>query len=176
MTTRSPRNFQTYAWMEAGNAVLVPAFARIIAPPEALLDGLAFGLAVLACAGFLLIGALYWRGMHDRIVHSRRERIETALTIAERARLPLLAITGVSIAADIVALAIVGLRPANIAACALTLLACLEYVNYYHVQLQNFDRWSDFKRLLAGQGLRRSHMARDLAMRSRTQAAPRGPR
>ena len=173
MATRSPRNFQTYAWMETGNAVLVPAFALILAPPAGLLDGLAFGLAVLACSGFLLTGALYWRGLHDRIEHGRSERIETALTIAERARLPLLAITGVAIAADIVALALVGLRPANIAACALTLLACLEYVNYYHVQLQNFDRWSDFRRLLSGQGLRRSHMARDLAMRSRPQAAAR---
>jgi len=42
-------------------------------------------------------------------------------------------------------------------------LAVLEYVNYYHIQLQHFDHAADWKRLLAGKGLRPSSMARDLA-------------
>lgn len=49
-----------------------------------------------------------------------------------------------------------------IGAAILTLLAALEYVNYYHRQLQHFDRSSDFKRLITGGGFRRSHMARNL--------------
>ncbi len=42
-------------------------------------------------------------------------------------------------------------------------LATLEYVNYFHVQLQNFDHAADIKRLTNGGGLRRAHMAKDLA-------------
>ena len=41
-------------------------------------------------------------------------------------------------------------------------LAVLEYINYYHRQLQHFDNASDFRRLLQGKGLRRSQLARDL--------------
>jgi hypothetical protein len=42
-------------------------------------------------------------------------------------------------------------------------LAVLEYVNYYHRQLQHFDNKADFRRMLAGKGFRQSWMARDLA-------------
>jgi hypothetical protein len=38
----------------------------------------------------------------------------------------------------------------------------LEYVNYYHRQLQHFDHAADWKRLLAGRGFRVSQMAADL--------------
>ncbi len=47
-------------------------------------------------------------------------------------------------------------------------LALLEYVNYYHRQLQHFDHGPDFKRLLAGKGLRPSQMAKDLKDYRRT--------
>jgi hypothetical protein len=50
----------------------------------------------------------------------------------------------------------------RIAATACAVLAALEYVNYYHRQLQHFDNWADFKRLIAGKGFRKSWMARDL--------------
>ncbi len=45
-----------------------------------------------------------------------------------------------------------------------TLMAVLEYVNYYHRQLQHFDHSEDFKRLLSGNGLRPSQMAKDLKL------------
>lgn len=41
-------------------------------------------------------------------------------------------------------------------------LAMLEYVNYYHRQLQHFDHAADWKRLLEGRGFRASQMATDL--------------
>jgi hypothetical protein len=41
-------------------------------------------------------------------------------------------------------------------------LAALEYINYYHRQLQHFDNREDFQRLLSGKGFRKSWMARDL--------------
>jgi hypothetical protein len=40
------------------------------------------------------------------------------------------------------------------------LLAVLEYVNYYHVQLNHFDNAADFRRLLSGKGFRKPHLAR----------------
>ena len=42
------------------------------------------------------------------------------------------------------------------------ILAGLEYINYYHRQLQHFDHWPDFKRLVTGKGFRRAQMAVDL--------------
>lgn len=53
--------------------------------------------------------------------------------------------------------------PDRVAASVCAALAAPEYVNYYHRQLQHFDNWADFKRMLAGKGFRRSWMARDLA-------------
>ena len=48
------------------------------------------------------------------------------------------------------------------AAILFTCLAWLEYVNFYHRQLQHFDHGPDTRRLLAGQGFRRSHLSRAL--------------
>lgn len=44
-----------------------------------------------------------------------------------------------------------------------SLLALAEYVNYYHRQLQHFDNWPDFHRLITGRGFRPAKMALDLA-------------
>jgi len=41
-------------------------------------------------------------------------------------------------------------------------LAGLEYINYHHRQLQHFDHWPDFQRLITGRGFQPSQMARDL--------------
>ncbi|MEL7498867.1 MAG: hypothetical protein AAFN77_14765 [Planctomycetota bacterium] len=43
-----------------------------------------------------------------------------------------------------------------------TLLSVLEYINYYHIQLQHFDHLPDLDRLLKGRGFRRSKMSNDL--------------
>jgi hypothetical protein len=56
-----------------------------------------------------------------------------------------------------------GWSRSNLGAGVLTLLAGLEYVNYYHRQLQHFDRLSAFKRLVTTGRLPRAHLARDLA-------------
>lgn len=155
--------------MEAGNVVLVPAVAAFFAQPANLFETLVFGLAAIACGGFLLVGSFYWSGKHDRIEHGGRKKIDRALTIAVRAKWPLLFITAASIVVDVYAIATAGFRPALIAASVLTLLAGLEYVNYYQLQLQHFDRWSDFQRLMTERKLRQAHMARDLAARRRAQ-------
>ena len=52
------------------------------------------------------------------------------------------------------------------------LLAVLEYVNYYHRQLQHFDNASDWRRLLAGRGFRPSQLSRDLVRAGLRRAQP----
>jgi uncharacterized integral membrane protein len=49
-----------------------------------------------------------------------------------------------------------------VAPVVLLLLAVLEYINYYHVQLQHFDHVADWRRLVSGRGFRRSHLAREI--------------
>jgi hypothetical protein len=64
------------------------------------------------------------------------------------------------------------LSPDRVASLLVLLLAVLEYINYYHVQVQHFDHAADWQRLLAGRGFRRSHLAREIKRweRKRTQA------
>jgi hypothetical protein len=59
-------------------------------------------------------------------------------------------------------LAFANLTAAQYAAIMFTVLAWLEYVNFYHRQLQHFDHGPDIRRFLAGQGFRRSHLSRAL--------------
>ncbi|MEN9392769.1 MAG: hypothetical protein RLZZ104_1112, partial [Pseudomonadota bacterium] len=66
-----------------------------------------------------------------------------------------------------------GLADRNIATgCAV--LAVLEYINYYHRQLQHFDNGEDFQRLLAGKGFRKSWMARDIEALNRPSTSSKG--
>lgn len=166
---RSPRDFAGYAKLEAMNVVFVPGLALWFGWPQTLIETIVVGVAILAAAGFLVIGTLYWRGLAARLRGDPLTAMTAALRIADRWERPLVLVTALAtilLAAGIMA---VGWTAAIIASAALTALAWLEYVNYYHWQLQNFDRMADTKRLFAGRGLRRSHMARDLA---RFRAAP----
>jgi hypothetical protein len=61
------------------------------------------------------------------------------------------------------------LLAAYVAPAVLLLLAVLDYVNYYHVQLQHFDHPPDWRRLVSGRGFRPSHLARQIARWKREQ-------
>lgn len=163
MPAKSLRNFRSYATMEALNIVLVPGAVLLLASPNNWAEILAMGLAMAACAGFLLVGAVYWAGLDQRLTRSNRSALTRALALAHRLEIPLLMITGA--APPMLAFAVYngGWSWSVTGAVILTLLAALEYINYYHRQLQHFDHSSDFKRLMAGGGFRRSHMARHLA-------------
>ncbi len=163
MPAKSLRNFRSYAAMEALNIVLVPGAVLLLAPPGNWAEILAMGFAMAACAGFLLVGAAYWAGLDQRLTRSNRTALARALALADRLETPLLLITGAALPMLAFAIYHGGWSWSVFGAATLTLLASLEYVNYYHRQIQHFDRWSDFKRLMTGGGFRRSHMARDLA-------------
>ena len=172
---RPPRNFESYWKMEAANVVFVPAFALWLGFPRNTLDAVAIGLAIVATSGFLVVGTAFWRGIDRRLRFADREAARRALELADRAEKPLLAVGAAAIAATLTALIVNGWTAAAIAAAGLTLLAALEYVNYYHRQLQHFDNRADLKRLLSGRGGKPSHMARDLAAwRQARASSPRG--
>lgn len=158
---KAPRNFGTYAKMEAANVVLVPGLALWAGWPRHPAEAAATMLAVAACAGLLVIGTLYWTGV-DRRLRTGKAALDRALAVADRLERPLLVLTAIAALAIAVAALLHGFSVSVIAAIVLTVLAVLEYVNYYHRQLQHFDNWADVRRLLTGKAGRPSHMARDL--------------
>jgi NaMN:DMB phosphoribosyltransferase len=148
--------------MEAANVLFVPGLALALGWPRSTVGAVAISLAMIASAGLLVVGALYWRGVDGRLKGLGRASLKQALAVADRAETPMLAATGLAIAASLAAVLIDGFTATSIAAALLTLLAVLEFVNYYRVQLQYFDNLADLKRL-ATRKLKRAHLARDLA-------------
>lgn len=152
---------EPYWVMEAANAVLVPLFVLFA-------TGGRIGVISLAALApvilLLVIGAAYWRG---KVLQLKGQRPDLAPLMKQIAawRRPA---QGLTLAGCLAALAgwlkpdwSVGMAD-RIAATVCAVLAVLEYINYYHRQLQHFDNWADFKRLMTGKGFRKSWMARDL--------------
>lgn len=157
------RRLTTYWKIEAGNVVLIPALAvySVLKLEGTISTALVF--SGIACSFLLVIGTIALRMMLGK---ARGEANATA------SRLPLLIwmrwpAIGLCLAA---AAAIAGewvngspeFSAQYVAPVLLFLLAILEYVNYYHVQLQHFDHAPDWQRLISGRGFRRSHLAREI--------------
>ena len=149
--------------MEAANVLFVPGFAFWLGQPREPMEIVAFVLAAIAAGGLLVVGAFYWHALDRQLRLRDRQTLQRALDFADKAQRPALFVTAAAGLAFAAALAVHGWSSAVIAAGVLTLLAALEYVNYYHRQVQHFDNVGDFKRLMTGRGFRQSHMARDLA-------------
>ncbi|MBC7769719.1 MAG: hypothetical protein H7124_13140 [Phycisphaerales bacterium] len=166
------RRLRWYWPMEAGNVVLVPllVFGLVVSSGGAVSLALIIGAA--ANAVLLSVGALYWRASLRRLQGDLAAfqfwipLIARAQVIAAGLTLAVLVATG----AEVIG-AGGGWPPSLIGAVGLSALAVLEYLNYYHVQLQHFDNAADLKRLLSGQGFRRAHMARDIAAWRKTRAS-----
>ncbi|WP_126173007.1 multidrug transporter [Altericroceibacterium xinjiangense] len=146
--------------MEAACAVSFPLLAAWMVEPDGGREIAGVVLAVTASCCLLAVGALYWHAALCR-VRGNPEPMRHALRIARRLKRPLLAL---AIASLVWAVFLCFLDPSSAALAALgfSALAVLEYVNYYHVQLQNFDHLPDFKRLLRRRRLRQAHLAADL--------------
>ena len=159
---RLRRDVRAYGRMEAGNAVAAPALGLYFGWPSQLADAVLLGLALVAVTLGLVAGARYWLALDARLKH-RPGPMDRAMAFASAAQLPMLVAT-ILAAFGLAATLIFGewSRSNSVAAIA-TALAALEYLNYYHVQLQHFDNANDSRRLLSGRGFRRAHLARDLA-------------
>ena len=157
------RDFGAYAKMEAANIFLVPGLALWFGWPRLVAEIIAIGLAVAACAGLLLVGTIFWRAIDQRLKGGDTPAFDRAMAFADSAERPMAIVTVAASVAVAVAFVRHGATSAIIAAASLTLLAVLEYVNYYHRQLQVIDNLADFKRLFATRTFKRAHMARELA-------------
>jgi hypothetical protein len=135
------KHLSSYWKMEAGNVLLVPLIVWAMVWSAGDAPDAAMWLGAAACSFLLVVGTAAWllvlAGLDGKPAQATR-------LVAFCAR------------AEIVSLLL--LAAATLA--GLTLLGWLEYVNYYHWQLQNFDSQIDAKRLAAGRGLRRAHMGR----------------
>jgi hypothetical protein len=149
--------------MEAANVLFVPAFALWLGFPRHATEAVAIVLAIVAAAGFLIVGAAYWLAVDRRVRLGDGGVTARALALADRLEKPLLVVAGLALVATFAALGMHGWSRTVIAAACLSLLETLEYINYYHRQLQHFDNMADLKRLFAGRGMKPAHMGRELA-------------
>jgi hypothetical protein len=164
--------------MEAANVLLLPSIAAVLVVRQGEGLSLPFWLAAFACAALLVVGAIAWKIELDGLRGDAR-LADRALPWLERARLPTLALAILSPIAAVAEYRIDGGWSASaIATAILALLALLEWVNYYRVQLQHFDHAADFRRLIAGRGFREAHLAKALRLRRARSlsAAGRSPR
>ena len=147
--------------MEAGNVILLPAILFFAA--EMRLSWVSIS-GILPMMLLLIIGALYWRAKL-RQLESRTYPFEDTLRAISWLQFPAVLMTIVGLGALLFAWLnpehFAGVRDQWVATFA-AIMALLEYINYYHRQLQHFDHGPDFRRLLAGKGLRASQMAKDL--------------
>jgi len=152
---RVRRRVRSLALLELANIPIqtVGWFGLVGVPPTAP-NLVGFGLFLLLLAQ----GAAYW-GAKWRQVRARTGHLEGARAFrAARAVDPVLLVAGVMFTGSAVAR---GPGWASWPGFGFALFAVLEYINYFHVQLSH-DTAADLRRLFRV-GLRRSHLARDLA-------------
>jgi hypothetical protein len=160
-SNRVQKRLKSYWKMELLNVALVPGGALWLAPPKEWREALALGTAIAPVATLLIVGGLYWRAVYRRTCGDSRA-VARMLPIADKAERPALLLIATAAIVIAHALAARGWTPAILASLFLLILAGLEYVNYYHLQLQHFDHLTDLKRLLRARRLRPAHFARDL--------------
>ncbi|HEY0164480.1 MAG TPA: hypothetical protein VGB39_03810 [Sphingomicrobium sp.] len=167
-TGKLQRNFGAYAMMEGANVVLVPALALWFGWPRSGSEIWAMAISIFAVSGLLVVGTLFWHGIDLRLKGKGGSAAGRAVKFADAAQRPMAIATAASVVGAVAAFAINGPSNAAIAAALLSLLAVLEYVNYYHRQLQVFDNAADMRRLLSTRQLKRAHLARELAAYRKT--------
>jgi hypothetical protein len=153
------RHLARYWKMEAGNVLLVPLMVWAMVWSAGDRPDAAMALGAAACSWLLVIGTAAWllvlAGLDGE--PARAARLVAFCARAEIPALLLLAAATIAAGQGVIS---AGWPPRHIAAVGLTLLGWLEYVNYYHWQLQNFESAIDARRLAAGRGVRRAHMGR----------------
>lgn len=165
-STRSAlRNRLASYWkLELANAAIIPALAVYLATASGAALGWLSWLSFVPMSSLLVVGGLYWRAKLSAL-DTRDDKLDSFLAVADRLQVPLglmsAAVFLTSLASWLVPALSVSLAD-RIAASVCATLAVLEYVNYYHRQLQHFDHLADFRRLLSGKGFRRAQMAVDL--------------
>lgn len=156
------RRLSHYWKVEAANMVAVPSIAVWAIKKSANTISFSLIVAIAAACFMLLIGTFALR-MQLETAKGRRSFGQRWLPWLSQAQWPALVIVVAAVAGAGFELWVHG-RQSNVAIVTIicALLAVLEYINYYHVQLQNFDHLPDLKRFMAGGGFRKSHLAKAL--------------
>ncbi len=158
------KRLEGYWKMEAGCVFLVPALALWVAPPGDWTDIALYAVVLAPACLSLAVGAGYWFALLAGL-RGNRTSMRSLVRVARIVRPLSLLFVGLAVIA-----AAIGWtqsdQPVRIVLSALALLAVLEWVNYFAIQLQHFDNMPDFKRLLTGKGFRQAHLARELSVRA----------
>lgn len=160
--------------MEVANVLIVPlSMIAITLMIGSRLGWLSY-FAMLPMCGLLLVGGLYWRGKMKQL-GGQKGALRSILSVADRLDIPLALSSAMALLLAIVS----WLHPMlsvsfadRVSATIAATLAVLEYINYYHRQLQHFDHSADFKRLISGDGFRPAQMVVDLARYRTNNIAP----
>lgn len=168
--TKSPKQrlqkrLDGYWRMELANVLLVPLSFLIILISLSQRVGVLSLVSMVPMAGLLVIGGFYWKAKATQL---RDPAFDSTSTLSLIDRLQLVLLVGsvlVSIACliDLTVFRISVSTGDRVIGIICSVLAVLEYVNYYHRQLQHFDHLPDLQRLMKGQGFRPSQMSVDLA-------------
>lgn len=153
-----------YWKMELGNVALLPVCMLGLAWMQDYPLGLLTWISLVPMCGLLLLGGFYWRAKLLQIQGSV-EPLRKVMPVASLLQIPFAVSSFAVCMMCCAAWVVVGLSASLgdlITASIAALLALLEYVNYYHRQLQHFDHAADVKRLKEGKGFRPSQMAVDL--------------
>ena len=129
-------------------------------------------LTMIPMCALLYVGGIYWRAK-SRALDDGPSAVWAVMPLIHRLQVPLVlmcvAALGIVVWVWISPTAAVSSGDRWTATGA-GVLAALEYVNYYHRQLQHFDHMPDVRRFFAGKGFRKSQMARDLRAWRNSQA------
>ena len=149
--------------MELASSVMVPAVFCFLS----FATGNALGWFALVCCipacGILLIGAGYWYSKLKSI-EGDSTSLNHLLPFARTLKVPMLlgCVAVVLLCLTDLYFPLASGKMDRIGSFIFAALAVLEYTNYYLVQLQHFDHWPDFVRLITGRGFRSPHLRRDL--------------
>lgn len=155
------RGLGPYWKMERACAFIFPPLAFALVRPGSLIAASVLTLALVACCSILWVGAAYWRAVWARLALGETS-MDATLSMAQRWKPFCFATTILSLAVSIANILSTGTGVSSIVALGFSALAVLEYVNYYHIQLQNFDHGPTFRRFLTRRTFPPAHLAKDL--------------
>lgn len=150
-----------YWKMEGINIIAVPLLMAWLADWQL---GLASFVALIPMCALLAIGTIYWRSKLQQLREG--QSLPRSIALLAKLQFPTLILTIIGAASATLAWVSPGSASGpgdRWVATAAATLAVLEYVNYYHRQLQHFDHAADWKRLISGRGFRPSQMSVDIA-------------
>lgn len=160
-TSSLVKRLSSYWKMEAANVILVPVAMIFLAQGKVGWASIATFVPMML---LLIIGTAYWRAKLKQLTEPDFAFEQTMRRIKKAHPFTL-----VSTLASIMIAFLIWIMPSfsagladRICASIAALLAALEYINYYHRQIQHFDNLADWKRFISGRGFRKSQMARDL--------------